>query len=62
MESSHCIACVSKKACPFLDNCAFSSMWHRVKAAAYKIYDETSMQDLPNTNTSETVPAPPVVG
>jgi hypothetical protein len=37
-------------------------MWHRVKAAAYKIYDETSMQDLLNTNTSGTVPAPPVVG
>ncbi len=62
MEASHCIACVSKQACPFQDDCAFSSMWHRVKAAAYKIYDETTMQDLLNANTSGAVAAPPVVG
>ncbi len=62
MEASHCIACVSKKSCPFQDNCVFSSMWHRVKAAAYKIYDETTMQDLLNSNTSETFPGRPVVG
>jgi Rrf2 family protein len=53
MESSHCIACVTQKACPFTNNCAFSSMWHRVKKAAYEIYDETSMQDLLNANESE---------
>ena len=62
MESSHCIACVSKKACPFKDNCAFSSMWHRVKAAAYKIYDETTMQDLLNANESEKLSAAPIIG
>lgn len=62
MEASHCIACVSKKSCPFLKNCVFKSMWHRVKAAAYKIYDETTMQDLLNANTSESFPEPPVVG
>ena len=53
MESSHCIACVTQKACPFTSNCAFSSMWHRVKKAAYEIYDATSMQDLLNANESE---------
>ena len=53
MESSHCIACVTQKACPFTHDCAFSSMWHRVKEAAYKIYDETTMQDLLNANESE---------
>lgn len=62
MEASHCIACVSKKSCPFQDNCAFSSMWHRVKAAAYKIYDETTMQDLLNANSSETFSEHSIVG
>ncbi len=48
--SAKCIACVSEKACPFLDRCAFSSLWHKVKTAAYRIYDETSMQDLLNAH------------
>ena len=62
MESSHCIACVSKKACPFLGECAFSAMWHRVKEAAYKIYDATTMQDLLNANESEKELSQPTVG
>ena len=41
-----CIACVSKSSCPYDGRCAFSSMWMRVKQAAFKIYDETSFQDL----------------
>lgn len=41
-----CIACVSKTSCPFDGRCAFSSLWVRVKQAAFKIYDETSFQDL----------------
>ena len=41
-----CIACVSKTSCPFNGQCAFSSMWIRVKQAAFDIYDETSFQDL----------------
>lgn len=43
---SDCIACVSKTSCPFDGRCAFSSMWLRVKRAAFTIYDETSFQDL----------------
>lgn len=43
---TECIACVSKTSCPFDGRCAFSSMWIRVKQAAFKIYDETSFQDL----------------
>ena len=50
MDNSRCIACVSQKACPFLDQCAFSSLWRKVKDAAYRIYDDTSMQDLLNAN------------
>ena len=41
-----CIACVSKSSCPFDSQCAFSSLWIRVKQAAFDIYDETSFQDL----------------
>lgn len=47
---SHCIACVSQTACPFVDRCAFSNLWKRVKTAAYDIYDDTSMQDLLDAN------------
>jgi Rrf2 family protein len=46
LSSSDCIACVSKTSCPFDGRCAFSSMWIRVKKAAFNIYDETSFQDL----------------
>jgi Rrf2 family protein len=49
-ETNQCIACVSQKACPFTENCAFSSLWRKVKNAAYDIYDKTTMQDLLNTN------------
>ncbi len=46
LSPSDCIACVSKTSCPFDGQCAFSSMWIRVKQAAFNIYDETSFQDL----------------
>jgi len=44
--ATDCLACVSKTSCPFDGHCAFSSMWTRVKQAAFNIYDETSFQDL----------------
>jgi Rrf2 family protein len=47
---SSCIACVAQKACPLLERCAFSNLWHDVKAAAFQIYDETTMQDLLDAN------------
>lgn len=62
MESSSCIACMAKKSCPFLGNCAFSSMWHQVRAAAYKIYDETTIQDLLDASKPRSVAVPPLVG
>lgn len=46
LPTNDCIACVSKSSCPFGGRCAFSSMWIRVKQAAFEIYDETSFQDL----------------
>ncbi len=62
MDSSRCIACVSQKACPFLDRCAFSVLWLKVKAAAYKIYDETTMQDLLDTNEPGEMIVEPRIG
>jgi Rrf2 family protein len=49
-EGSSCIACVTQKACPFFEQCAFSNLWHQVKAAAFNIYDKTTMQDLLESN------------
>jgi Rrf2 family protein len=49
-DVSSCIACVAQKACPFSEQCAFSSLWHQVKTAAYNIYDKTTMQDLLESN------------
>jgi Rrf2 family cysteine metabolism transcriptional repressor len=49
-EGAGCLACVSLKACPFSERCAFSTLWHKVKTEAYKIYDATTVQDLLNTN------------
>lgn len=45
-----CLACVSRKTCPFLDNCAFSSLWQKAKAAAYTVYNATTLQDLLDTH------------
>jgi len=46
LPTTDCIACVSKASCPFDGRCAFSSLWTRVKQAAFDIYDQTSFQDL----------------
>jgi Rrf2 family protein len=47
-SSDDCVACVSKSHCPFSGNCAFASMWNRVNAAIFKVYDSTTIQDLIN--------------
>ena len=42
-----CIACDKKtKSCPNIDECAFYPLWKKVHHAIFKIYDETSLQDL----------------
>ena len=52
MQSSpnqvECVACISKGDCPFDGNCAFASMWNQVNEAMFKIYNETTVQDLNN--------------
>lgn len=51
-DTSRCIACVFSKACPFTEDCAFSSLWQKVKTVAFQIYDETTIQDLLDINES----------
>jgi len=45
---SDCVACISEGGCPFGGDCAFAPMWNKVDAAMFKIYDETTIQDLIN--------------
>ncbi len=54
-DSFTCLACVAKKACPFLKTCVFSSLWREVKEAAFNIYDKTTMQDLLDASKSAEV-------
>ena len=41
-----CVACISKKNCPFDGRCAFASMWERVIRAIDSVYNQTTIQDL----------------
>jgi Rrf2 family protein len=49
MGSENCGACVSTSNCPFSGNCAFAAMWNRVNEAIFDIYDNTTIQDLLNS-------------
>ena len=46
MDLSDCIALVTETNCPFKGGCAFFPMWTKVKNAIFKVYDETTIQDL----------------
>jgi Rrf2 family cysteine metabolism transcriptional repressor len=48
-----CLACVSRKACPFIDQCVFSELWQKAKAASFKVYNATTVQDLLDANKAE---------
>ena len=41
-----CIGCESSETCPFKGNCVFLPLWNRAVEALYKVYDETTFQDL----------------
>jgi Rrf2 family protein len=45
-DPAHNISCLSKHDCPFNCNCAFVPLWKKVNSAIFKIYDETTFQDL----------------
>lgn len=50
MAAAECVACISVKSCPFEGRCAFTSLWQRVKDAVFKVYDDTTLQDLLDDN------------
>jgi Rrf2 family protein len=45
-DPAQCVACVSKKDCPFDGRCAFAAMWEKVTSAINSIYNETTIKDL----------------
>ena len=49
----HKISCMSKQECPFDCDCAFVPMWRKINNAIFKIYDETTFQDLLNIKTTQ---------
>ncbi|MFZ1983815.1 MAG: Rrf2 family transcriptional regulator [Desulfatitalea sp.] len=52
ITTAQCVACVSLQNCPFATRCAFSSLWQRVRTAAFQIYDGTTMQNLLDDHAS----------
>jgi len=46
LEPTKCVALVPEMNCPFKGDCAFFPMWNQVKDAIYKVYDETTIQNL----------------
>jgi len=53
-EQTKCVALVPEINCPLKGDCAFFPMWNDVKDAIYKVYDETTIQDLIN-NEKQTI-------
>jgi Rrf2 family cysteine metabolism transcriptional repressor len=48
--NAQCLACVSRKACPFINQCVFSDLWQRAKAATFTVYNTTTLRDLLDAN------------
>jgi Rrf2 family protein len=48
-----CVALVPETNCPFKGDCAFFPMWTKVKNAIFKVYDDTTIQDLINSEHAE---------
>jgi Rrf2 family cysteine metabolism transcriptional repressor len=46
LAQNKCVALVPEMNCPFKGDCAFFPMWSQVKDAIYKVYDETTIQNL----------------
>jgi Rrf2 family protein len=58
LEQNKCVALVPEMNCPFKGDCAFFPMWNQVKDAIYKVYDETTIQNLID-NEKQTVSCNP---
>ena len=58
LEPNKCVALVPEMNCPFKGDCAFFPMWNQVKDAMYRVYDETTIQNLID-NEKQTVSCNP---
>ncbi|MBU0991568.1 MAG: Rrf2 family transcriptional regulator [Proteobacteria bacterium] len=46
-DKDDCIACGKEiKHCPYIPSCAFFPLWQKAHDAIFRIYDETTLQDL----------------
>ena len=46
VDPTDCVALVPETNCHFKGDCAFFPMWTKVKDAIFKVYDDTTIQDL----------------
>jgi len=46
LNSIQCVALVPENNCPFQGDCAFAPMWNKVRESIFNVYDETTIQDL----------------
>ena len=46
IPTESCGACMTESSCPFTKRCAFSPMWNKVRRSAFRIFDETTIQQL----------------
>jgi len=53
LEPTECFALVPENNCSFIGNCSFFPRWSKVKDAIFKVYDETSIQDLLNVDVKD---------
>ena len=52
VDITHCMAPIPESDCPFQGDCAFYPMLKQVKDAIFKVYNETTIQDLLDNNTT----------
>ncbi|MDJ0911965.1 MAG: Rrf2 family transcriptional regulator [Desulfobacterales bacterium] len=52
--SVSCVTCDSESDCPFHGDCVFSKMWNRVKDAVFTVFNETTIQDLIESEKKQT--------
>jgi Rrf2 family protein len=50
VDITHCMAPIPESNCQFEGDCAFFPMFKQVKDAIFKVYNETTIQDLLNNN------------
>lgn len=53
-EPHQCAACVSREACSMNHDCAFATLFNRASDAVFKIFDETTIQDLVDSDIKGT--------